>query len=184
MSDWLSDTWNSVKGLFTDDKGDLSSWVKPAVGAGIGLFNQSSQDNARNQYLDFLKRKELENWQAGKSAYEAQLAAAGMSGGGGSSRGGSGASAAAARQTEANRQAAAKKAAKQEQKTYAEALKLYAPFVETTQTLLPQMSKTYQDSLALQGLMNRYVQSPAQQAKLDASIPAYNVMVPIKDRGY
>jgi hypothetical protein len=179
---WLSEAWDGVSGFVKENK----DWLKPAIGAGVGVFNQSVQDDTRGQYIDYLKQKEQENWAAGKAAYDAQLAAA-QSGGGGSSRsGGGGDGGAAARAPEANRQAAAKKADKQEQKTYAEALKLYAPFVQTTQELLPAMANTYKGSLSLMDLLNGQVRQPAAMAKLSTDLPAFKVKVPLseKERGY
>ena len=168
----LSDLWDGAKTFYTDNK-DV---IKPIVGAGLGALNQSNADNTQSQYLQYLKQKELENYQnsvAGITAYNSQL--------GGGSGGGNGAGAAAASATERNRQAALKKANKKQQSMYKEILKMYAPYRQTADTLLPQMSQTYQNSLGLQNSLLSFVNSPAQVAKLNAAGPAWNVNVPLPD---
>lgn len=177
----LSDLYDGAKGFYNDYK-DV---IKPVVGAGLGALNQSNADNTQSQYLAYLKQKELENYQNSVNqitAYNSQL---GASGGGGGRRsgggGGNGAAVAAANATEKNRQAALKKANKLTQNTYKELLKMYAPYRQTADQLLPQMTQTYENSLGLQNSLASFVSSPAQVAKLNAAGPAWNVNVPLPD---
>ncbi len=180
---WLSDIGESVLGVTTDYKlADQESWLKPLISLGTGALKQSNVDNSQSQYLDYLKQREMANYQkslADINAYNAQLAMVGGGSGGGG--GGSGAGAAAANATEANRMKAAKKANKFSQNTYKELLKIYEPYRKTADTLLPQMTATYQDSLAMQNSMMKYLQQPGQMAKLDANTPAWMVNVPLPD---
>lgn len=173
----LSDIWDGAKTFYQDNK-DV---IKPLVGAGLGALKQTQADDTQSQYLAYLKQKELENYNnsvAGIQAYNAQL---GASGGGRSGGGGNGAAVAAANATEKNRQKAAKKANKYQQTMYKEILKMYQPYRETADKLLPQMTQTYENSLGLQNALNTYVNSPAQVAKLDAAGPAWNVNIPLPD---
>jgi len=174
VTEGIGSLWDTGRALITDDKGDLSSWVKPVVNAGIGALNQSNADTTRSQYLEYLRQKEQQNFASSTdaiNAYNAQL----MAGGGG----GGGNSGAAA--TEANRQKAAKKANKVTQKNYKELLKMYAPYRQTADKLLPEMTQTYQNSLGLQQALGNFVNAPEQMAKLNGSIPAYNVNIPLPD---
>lgn len=176
---WISDAIEGVSSIFHDDNGALSSWVKPAVTIGLGALGQANTDSAQSQYVNYLKSREQSNYQNyvdQVNAYNASLAAAGSGGGGG---GGNGAAAAAARATEANRQAAAKKANRYMQKTYKDLLRMYKPYRDTADVLLPQMSQTYQNSLAMQNQLANYVNSPQQVAKLDAAVPAWQIQVPL-----
>lgn len=175
---WFSD----IADFVTENK-DI---IKPIVGAGLGALKQTQSDDTQSQYLAYLKQKELENYNnsvSGIQAYNAQLAAGGgrRSGGSRGGGGGNGASVAAADTTEKNRQKALKKANKQQQTMYKELLKMYQPYRETADKLLPEMTQTYQNSLGLQNALATYVNSPAQVAKLDAAGPAWNVNVPLPD---
>lgn len=175
----LSDLYDGAKTFYNDYK-DV---IKPVVGAGLGALKQSQSDDTQSQYLNYLKQKELENYNnsvAGIQAYNAQLGASG-GGGGRSGGGGNGASVAAANATEKNRQKALKKANKEQQTMYKELLKMYQPYRDTADKLLPEMTQTYQNSLGLQNALATYVNSPAQVAKLDAAGPAWNVNVPLPD---
>lgn len=177
--DWLSDLGSTVGTYYSNNK----DWINPLVKVGVGALQQSNKDNSQSQYLDYLKEREKQNYQQSVdqiNAYNAQLAAAGAGGGGGGGDGGA-AAAAAARATEANRRKAAKKANKSSQKTYKEMLAIYAPYRQTADVLLPQMTQTYQNSLGMQKSLADYLKSPAQMAKLDASIPAYNINIPLPD---
>lgn len=175
----LSDLWDGAKGFYNDYK-DV---IKPVVGAGLGALNQSNSDNTQSQYLAYLKQKEQENYNNSVNqinAYNAQLGASG-GGGGRSGGGGNGAQVAAANATEKNRQAALKKANKLTQQTYKELLKMYQPYRETADKLLPQMTQTYENSLGLQAALGGFVSRPDQVAKLTAAGPAWNVNVPLPD---
>ena len=154
-------------------------WLSPVVKTGLKYLGQRNNQNTQSQYLDYLRQREQQNYQNNVDQinyYNAQGAAS------------SGASAAAARAaqaaamaTEANRQAAAGQANSALQANYKQLLKLYAPYKKVADTLLPQMSQTYQNSLGLQNALSSYVNSPAQVAKLDAAGPAWSVNVPLPD---
>lgn len=168
---WLSDAWDAGKTFIGDNK----DWLKPVAAFGVDALKQTQSDDLNSQYIDYLRNRENQNYENAKAqadAYNQQLAASGAA---------SSARAAAARQNESNRLAAAKKANKVTQDTYKKILAMYAPYKQTADALLPQMTKTYQDSLALQGDMLGFVQSPEQQAKLNAAGPAWNVNVPLPD---
>lgn len=170
---WISDIVEPISGFI--DKN--SSWLKPVVTAGVSVLKQSQADDTQSQYLDYLRQREQANYESyinNANAYNSQL---GRSGGGGNN----GAAAAAARANEAARQAAAKKANRKTQKTYKQILAMYEPYRKTADQLLPQMTQTYQNSLGLQNALAQYVSSPDQTAKLNGSIPAYNVNVPLPD---
>lgn len=159
---WISDVGSWI--------GDNSGWIKPIVGAGVNSYKQSNADDAQSQYLDYLRQREQKNYEdsvAQINAYNQQGAAMGA----GSSGGGN----------DAARMAAASRGNHAMQKTYKQLLKMYAPYRQTADRLLPQMTQTYENSLGLQNSLAQFLNSPAQVAKLSASIPAYNVQVPVPD---
>lgn len=169
---WLGDLVSGAGEFYSDNK----DWIKPLVGAGVGAYQQSQKDRARSQYVDYLREKENQNYQSALNdinAYNAQLAASGSGGGGG---GGSGAAAAAA---EANKLAAESRANRSLQRNYKDILKMYQPFTEAANRLLPQKTQSYENSLALQNSLAQLVSSPENVAKFNASIPSYQVGVPV-----
>lgn len=164
---WFDDITGFVK--------DNKDWLTPVVKTGLGALQQNNVDNTQSQYLDYLRQREQQNFansQAEINAYNAALAASGSGGGGGNG---------AARANEASRMAASKKANKAQQNMYKELLAMYAPYRQTADTLLPQMSQTYQNSLGMQNAMAQYLNSPAQVAKLNASVPSWQINVPLPD---
>lgn len=163
--------WGDITGWIGDNK----DWLKPIASVATGVLKQSQADNSQKQYLDYLKQRENQNYQDTVNQINDYNARGASSSAAAASR------AAAARANAAAQQAAAKKANKAMQKTYAQILAMYAPYKQTADTLLPQMTKTYQDSLGLQGVLSNYVNSPAQMAKLDAVGPAWNVNIPLPD---
>lgn len=176
---WFSDIGDFIGGSSTGGVGGWlntnSSWLKPIAELGVGAVKQNQVDNTQSQYLDYLKSKENQNYDdsvAQINAYNAQLEA---------SNAASAARAAAARGTEANRMKASKKANKVSQSTYKDLLKMYKPYRDTADALLPQMTQTYQNSLGMQNNMMNYLAQPNQMAKLDASGPAFRVKIPLPD---
>ncbi|MBL0320548.1 MAG: hypothetical protein IPP74_14830 [Alphaproteobacteria bacterium] len=158
---WISDVGGWI--------GNNSDWIKPIVGAGLGAYKQSQTDNAQSQYLDYLRQREQQNYDnsvAQINAYNTQGAQAGSGGGGGN---------------DAARMAAAAKGQHAMDKTYKQLLAMYAPYRQTADRLLPQMTQTYENSLGLQNGLMQFLNSPSQVAKLNGSIPAYNVNVPLPD---
>jgi hypothetical protein len=155
--------------------------AKPIASVGVGLLGQLNANNSQSQYLDYLKEKEQQNYNDSLAAINAYNAQLGQAGGHGPSAGNQAAEVAAMRQNEANRLKAAKRANKYSKNMYKNLLKMYEPYRQTADMLLPQMTQTYQNSLGLQNAMNAYVNSPAQVAKLDAPVPAYQVNVPLPD---
>lgn len=157
---------------------DWSSLIKPLVGVGLGAIGQTSTDDAQQQYLDYLKQRETDNYNtsvANINAYNTQGAADA------SSNAAADASArSAAVATAANRAAAAKKANTYLQNSYKKVLAMYAPYKKTADTLLPQMTQTYEGSLGLQNSLASLLQTPAQQARLQgSSTPAWQIQVPL-----
>ena len=176
---WFDSVTDAVSGAWDFVKDNAKPIASVAVGA-LGNLNKQNQESA---YLDYLKEKEQQNYNdsvAAINAYNAQLAQSGGHAGGGPA-GPSAADVAAARQSEANRLKAAKRANKYSKNMYKDLLKMYEPYRKTADMLLPQMTQTYQNSLGMQNAMANYVASPAQVAKLDASVPAFNVNVPLPD---
>lgn len=177
MGSWLSDIIEPVSGFISDN----ASWLKPVAQIGLGALRQNNVDESQSQYLDYLRQREQQNYQNSVdqiNAYNAQLASAG-SGGGGS--GNAAASAAAARATEKNRMKASKKSNKAMQNTYKELLAMYAPYRATADKLLPQMTQTYENSLGIQNALAKFVGSPEQTAKLNASVPSWQIKIPLPD---
>lgn len=183
--------WGDILSGVSEFWGNNKDWIQPLVKVGVGALKQSNTDNSQAEYLDYLKAQETANYQKKVdeiNAYNAQLLATAAAGGGGGSGGGGGAgaanaaaAAAAARQTEKNRQKAAKKANNFLQQNYKELLAMYSPYKDTAAQLLPQMTQTYERSMGLQNSLASYLSNPAQMQKLDASIPAYQVKVPVPD---
>lgn len=166
--DWLGNNWQGV------------------ASAGLGAYNVYNKTKAENAYNDYLKQAEqvnadqtnaYNNWQAqqGQAEYGTQSANAAMM------AANQAAQVAAMQQNEANRLKASKRANKYSKTLYKKLLKMYEPYKKTADMLLPQMTQTYQNSLGLQNAMGQYVQSPQQLAKLDASVPAYNINIPLPD---
>lgn len=171
MGGWFSDIADTV-GSFV---GDNSSWLKPVVSIGMGALQQNQRDNTQQQYLDYLRQQEDQNYQdsvTGINAYNEQLAA---------TQAAAASRAAAARQTEANRMKASKKANKVSQQTYKDILAMYKPYKDVADRLLPQKTQAYENSLGLQNSLLNYIQQPNQKAKLDAAGPAWSVNVPLPD---
>ena len=165
---WLSDAWDGVKGFVTDNK----DWLQPAAKVITGALNQKNVDNTQDLYTQYLREKEMRNYQdyvAQAQAYNAGLG----QGGGGRSGGGGGNNAAA--------MAASKKANRKMQQTYRKLLAMYKPYKDAADTLLPGMMQSYQSGLGLMGDMTNIVKDPVQMAKLNGSIPAYKVNVPLPE---
>jgi hypothetical protein len=159
--------------------GNNKDWLAPVIKTGLGYLGQRNNNNTQSQYLDYLREREMANYQNSVDEinyYNAQGAA-----NAGAYNSAASAAAAAQAATEANRIAASGAANSALQKNYKQILKMYAPYKKVADTLLPQMSQTYQNSLGLQNALSSYVNSPAQVAKLDASGPAWNVNVPLPD---
>lgn len=163
--------------------GNNQGWLKPVLSTVTGAIRQTNTDNSQQDYLNYLRQREDQNYQNSLAQINAYNAALSAGGGGGSSGGGggNGAAVAAAKATEANRMKAAKKANQYTKTMYSKLLDMYAPYKQTADALLPQMTKTYQDSLGLQSALNQYVQRPDQVAKLNASVPAYAINIPLPD---
>lgn len=163
--------FDSITSFVTDN----SSWLKPVASIGMGALQQSQKDDTQQQYLDYLRQQEDQNYQdsvTGINAYNEQLKL---------SQANSAARAAAARQTEANRMKASKKANKVSQQSYKDILAMFKPYKDVADRLLPQKTQAYENSLGLQKSLLDYIQQPNQKAKLDAAGPAWNVNVPLPD---
>ncbi len=174
--EWLTDIGDWI--------GDNKSWLKPVLSVGSSLVQQGQNDRQANAYLDYLKQQEDRNYQDSVSAinaYNQQMQAAA-----GTRSRAAAASAAARRTNDANQAKANKKAVKHMQNTYKKVLQMYKPFADTATALLPEKTKTYRDSLALQNSMLNFVNRPDQQAALTNVVPSWQTNVPLPDhlKGY
>lgn len=160
MSDW----WSGVTDWLGNHAGDI-------LDTGIAIYGQSQKDKSQDQYLDYLRERENQNYQDSVNAINAYNAQLGGGGGG----------AGAFNATEANRLAALSAANAASQASYKKILQMYKPLRKTVKRLLPQMTKTYENSLGLQGKLSDFIQSPEQMALLNQSGPAWNVNVPLPD---
>lgn len=152
---------------------DNSSWLKPVANAGVQLFNQNTQDTARNEYQKYLMEKEKQNYQNSVDTYNAYQEYLKTQGGGSGGRGGG--------SNQGAKNAASKKALKAEQDAIKKNKALYQPFADTALRLLPQKTKMYEDSLGQLSQMSQLLASPEQRALLTASRPASSVNIPLPD---
>lgn len=168
---WLDSAWDFVK----DN-------AQPIASVATGAYNLYNKSNAQNEYLDYLKEAEAYN-ASQTNAYNDQLAQAGhvQQANLNALAANQAEQVAAMRANEANRLKASKRANKYSKTMYKKLLQMYEPYKKTADMLLPQMTQTYQNSLGMQNAMGQYVSSPQQVAKLDASVPAYQVNVPLPD---
>ena len=156
-----------------------ADWLKPVVGLGLGALKQGNVDNTQKEYINYLKQREDANYQNSINdinAYNAQMQA-NFAASSANRRAAAGAAAA----NEAARQGAAKKANKVQQKMYKNLLAMYAPYRQTADQLLPQMTKTYEGSLGLQNSLASLLATPTEKAKFTASVPAWQVNVPLPE---
>lgn len=156
--------WSDI----TDFIGKNKDWLEPVVSTGVGLATYGNNEQSRSQYAQYLAEREQANYEralADAQNYNAQ----------------SQAGAAAAAATEGNRQAAAGRANDYTQAGYADLREMYQPFVRTAHNLLPKMSRAYQQGLNLQTGLSSFLNQPDQMAKLNGSVPAYNINVPLPD---
>ena len=159
--------------------GDNKSWLQPVANAGFSAYQQSQKDDTQSQYMDYLRSQEDRNYANSKAAYDAQVAYMGQAAA--AARANAAARASAAAATERNRQIAAGKANKNTQETYKKVAAMYQPYADTALKLLPEMTGTYESGLNTINALNAYLNSPKQQAKLSASIPASDVLVNLPD---
>lgn len=167
--------WDDITGFIGDNKG----WLQPLATAGLGALKQSNSDNTQSEYLQYLKDRENQNYQNSINQINAYNTAMGANVASSNAARASARTAASANQ--AAQLAAAKKAKNQMQKTYKNLLAMYAPYRQTADRLLPQMTQTYEGSLGIQNSLAKLLASPEQQAKFSASVPAWQINVPLPD---
>lgn len=161
---WLSEAWDGVSGFVKDNK----DWLQPAAKVVTGALSQKNIDNTQDTYAQYLREKEMRNYQDYITQAQTYNAGLGQGGGGGGSN-------------NAAQMGASKKANRKMQQTYRKLLAMYKPYKDAADTLLPGMMQSYQGGLNLMGSMSDIVKDPAQMAKLNGSIPAYQVNVPLPD---
>ena len=156
--------WDPITSFIGENKG----WLEPVVSTGVELAKYGNNQSSRSQYLDYLRKKEQENY--ARALADTQNLNSQAEG-----------SRAAAMATESNRVAAAAKANEFLQNSYKDLLKMYGPSIKTANNLMPKMSQAYQQGLGLQRALASYVSSPEQMAKLSGSVPAYAISIPLPD---
>jgi hypothetical protein len=163
---WLSDAWDGISGFVKENK----DWIQPVAKVGMGALNQQNIDNTQDTYAQYLREKEMRNYE--NYVQQAQLYNAGLGQGGGGGGGGG---------NNAAQMGASKKANRKMQQTYRKILAMYKPYKDAADALLPGMMQSYQSGLGLMGDMTNIVKDPKQMAKLNGSIPAYQVNVPLPE---
>ncbi len=172
--------YDDVVGFVTENK-DV---IKPIAQVGLGALKNTQNDSATKDYINYLKSQEQTNYQnylADVDAYNAAGAdaAANANARAAAAAANSRARAAAAAATERNRLKAAKKASKEEQKGYAEALALMAPYVQAGEKVLPAKTGTYLDALKRMSAIGQTLDT--KKADANASIPSWEVPVQLPD---
>lgn len=166
--------WDSITGLVggnSSGNSSWSSWLKPAVEAGLGayqVYNQNQQDQAN---IDYMRQNEEANYQAylnNRQYLQNQMSSGGSSGGGGGG-GGSNTARLKALQTALDAYNA----------KIAEAKALTTPYYDAGVALLPQAQENA--SVAMSGIkkLQDYVMTKDVLDTLNQSKPAYQIATPI-----
>jgi hypothetical protein len=159
---------------FWDDLGSFAQGAAPWVGAGLQLYDAYSSRGNRDDLAALYGQAEREkyaNAQANREAYLDYIGKAYGQGDGGRGAAIAGAHAA----SEGARLGAGKKAIKRMNRLYKQGRKDLAPYRAAGQMLLPQATHTASQALQGMNLMNAYLHTPAQLAKLNQSGPAAQV---------
>lgn len=148
----------------------------PVAGIGASLWNLGNQNKARDDYASLIAKGEQEkfnNAQATRDAYEQYLnGALGIAGGNQAAQAAaSQALLAAFGASEEGRLAAGGKAKKKLNKSKKKALKLLAPYRRAGNAMLPQAVSTATAGHEGLNLLNSYMKTPEQMAKLNQSGP-------------
>lgn len=168
----MSGILDSIGGFIDGNK----SWLKPVLSLGSNLYKKNQSSNNMSDYIQLMKQQEDQNfandqaYNSAAQAYNAQVA--------GASNANRAAAASAAAANQANALAASNKANKQMNKVYDKNKKIYEPYKDTAAALLPQMTKAYTDSLSGYNMLNAYLNTPEQLAKLNSSKPQWATGAP------
>lgn len=162
-----------------DFLGKNKSWLKPVTRLGSNLLGANQESGNQQNYLDSLRAAEQRNYDEAKAQYDYnnEIGMANAA----SRNAASASSAAASRATEANRMGAAKKSFKAEKKGLQEIKDLYKPFSDTDARILPGMEAAYNQGLGNLSGASKFFSSPEQFAKINGSMPAYNIKIPLPD---
>lgn len=167
-------------GIFDDITGFISgnqSWLKPVLSLGSNLYKKSEDSRNKSDYINLLKAQEDRNFADNQAynlaaqAYNAQAAA--------NANANSAAAASAAAANQRNAQAAQNKASKQMDKVYGENMEIFRPYKETADKLLPQMTAAYESGLGGLNMLNAYLNTPEQLAKMNQNKPQWAVGAPV-----
>lgn len=146
--------------------GNNSSWLAPTIGMGGNLFGQYSKSNDTSAVIDYLREREQNNYDMAKANNDAYLQ---WSERNQAAQSAARAAANAAKSaTERARQEAAQKAMKIEMKGYKKANKNIKPYLDASNTLLPQRVQNAQIGNQLSSLLGAYFQSPQMQQQMTA----------------
>lgn len=154
-----------------------SSWLKPVLSLGSNLYKKSESSSNMDDYIKLLRSQEDKNfadnqaYNSAAQAYNEQAQAA--------ANANAAASAAASAANQRNAQAAQNKAAKQMDRTYGENMDIFRPYKETADKLLPQMTAAYESGLGGLNMLNAYLNSPEQLAKMNQSKPQWATGAPV-----
>jgi len=169
--------YEDLTGFISNNKGIL----KPLAIVGSGLYQNSSQDNSREEYINYRKAQEDKNYQNSIDAANTANAnsaanAANARARAAASNANAAASRSAAMQTQKNAQKAAAKGNKAQQKGYEQALAMFAPYLEAGKQIVPAKTQTYLEALKSAAALQTSLNTP------DISTPAFQMAV--KPKGY
>lgn len=167
----LWDTINEITG----------SIPRGIAGIGSSLAGYYDQKNKRDSLVNAYRDREQRNYDDAKAeydywqntylpeykAYQASQDAAAAS------------AASAAAATEENRRRAAKKGMRTEKKYFDQALGNIQPYIDVGHQLLPQVARTYGNSLEGMNMMAGYMNTPQFVARMNQSVPAYKTNIPL-----
>lgn len=156
--------------------GEIGSFLannwKPIAGAVTSGYGIYENNRARKEYERQIKAEEDAAYQDELQAYndrQARAASSGGGGGGGGSRSGGG--------------GGGKNAALGIQQDYLNQLrKLYAPYEEAQKQLVPIQTETHKKTLESLNMLRGYLMNPEVLKKMNASIPASDVNIPLPMR--
>jgi hypothetical protein len=144
-----------------------SLWQAYNSNSGKSAGFDAMKANEDRRYADYLAERQYYD-QYTMAQYEQEQAARA-------------AGAAAAAKNAAAKSAAEKKAFGSYKKDNRKIQKLWEPYAQTGQRLLPQMEQTYGNSLNNMNLLSAYMSSPQYQQSMNQSVPAYETNIPLPD---
>ena len=153
-----------------------ADWLKPVLSLGSNIYKKSEDSRNKSDYINILKAQEDKNFAENQAynlaaqAYNERAAA--------NANANSAAAASASAANQRNAQAAGNKAAKQLDKVYAADMDTFRPYKETADKLLPQMTAAYEGGLGGLNMLNAYLNSPEQLAKMNQGKPQWATGAP------